>query len=485
MQVEKYLGIPYAEPPIGTRRFQKPELKAPMDSPYDATQYSAACMEITFSWGGQRNPDAKVKKHSEDCLFLNIHKPAISDPDTSTNAQLLPVFVFIRGGGFVCAAAEQFNGDWLSAFANMIVVTIDYRLAVWGFLSTGNDIAPGNLGLWDQHVALQWIHRNIRAFGGDPERVTIPGQSAGGSSVVYQAMFPPNKGLFQRAIALGGSITCPWSFNLRPLDTFLRFARLLDCDVTLEHGDVLNCIKSKSTKDLNNVLNNPQNEFIRFPMEFVTTIDGEFLKEHPMDMIREGNVVSTESQQFFSTIDFMVGIAANEGGMMTHPFVGENNAEDCVSSREEFESEVVPKVASLMFGDDVSGVINDMIIHEYGSSDDPDNVAKVRKAFIDMSSAYVFDVHVKLIADLHANISKDRSTYVYVIDENPTISFPGKPSWLTKVIHADELLYLFGYDKDGILFWSAPYSEDYQPKTWELDVSKIFATLLTTFAKYG
>ena len=473
--VEKYLGIPYAEAPVGDRRFKKPEPKSPLDAPHNATEYGAACMQMTFSWGGVRNPAAKIEKFSEDFLFLNIHKPLTnSDRNTSKQHGLLPVFVFIHGGGFVCGSAEMFNGDLLSAYANMVVITINYRLAVWGFLSTGNDVAPGNLGLWDQHIALQWINRNIRAFGGDPMRITISGQSAGGASVVYQSLFPGNKGLFQRAIALAGSITCPWAYNLRPLDTLLRFADILGCDINVGYETVVSCIKSKSTEELHNVLNDPKNEFLRFPMEFVTTIDGEFLKEHPMKMITAWSEISSESHKFFPTIDFMTGITANEGGMMVHPFVGVDNAEDYVSSKEEFESDIIPNIASLMFGDDVGDIIKDMIIQEYTFWDDPTDTARVRDAFIEISSAYVFDIHTKLIADLHANISTDRSTYVYTLDENPSISLPGKPSWLKKVIHADDQLFLFGYDKEGVVHWSAPYSDDYIPETWELEVSKLF-----------
>ena len=89
------------------------------------------------------------------------------------------------------------------------MITIGYRLAVWGFLGTGNDIESGNFGLWDQHVPHQWISQNIQAFGGDQNKVTLAGQSAGTSSVVYQSLFSKNEGIFQRGIALAGSITCP------------------------------------------------------------------------------------------------------------------------------------------------------------------------------------------------------------------------------------------------------------------------------------
>ena len=379
----------------------------------------------------------------------------------------------------------MFSGDWLSAYGGVIVVTINYRLAVWGFLSTGNDIAPGNQGLWDQHVALKWVHQNIEAFGGDPRRVTISGQSAGAASVVYQSMFPRNKGLFQIAIAFAGSITCPWSYNLHPIETVLRFGNLLGCDTRSELVTVVNCIKSKSTEELHFTLNKPEYGFRKFPMEFVTTIDGEFLKEHPRDMIKSDSKISSDSHKFFSTIDFMTGVTMNEGGMMVHPFVGVDNPEDYLSSREEFENEIVPKVAKLMFGEDINKAITNMIIHEYTIWDNPNDLVNVRDAFIDMSSNYVFDIHAKLVADLHANISSEKSTYVFIFDENPSQSLPGKPSWLKKVIHADEQTFLFGYDEEGVLRWSEPYSKGYAPQDWELDVSKLFMDLMTNFVKSG
>ena len=101
-----------------------------------------------------------------------------------------------------------------------------------------------------------------------------------------------------------------------------------------------------------------------------------------------------------------------------------------------------------------------------------------------MSSDYVFDVHAKLVADLHANISR-KTTYAYVVDESPSKSFPGKPSWLKGVMHAEELLFLFGYDTEGIARWSTPYSQDYSLEKWELNMSKLFMRLLTNFVKSG
>ena len=482
-RVEKYLGIPYAEAPVGTRRFRKPELKAPLKSTFKATGYGPSCMQQEIGMIGPRDPNVNINSFSEDCLFLNIHKPFMEVNDL-VHLSPLPVMVWFHGGGFICGTTEFYHADWLSVFGDVIVVTVNYRLSVWGFLSTGDHIAPGNLGLWDQHTALKWINGNIKAFGGDPDMVTIFGQSAGGSSVVYQAMFPENKGFVHKAIAMAGSISCPWSYQLNPKQTTLRLSRILGCDSSSDLEQIVACIEGKSTDELNSALNNKDNHFVKFPMELVTVIDGEFLKEHPASVLNQHSVKSADSHHFFSTLDFMTGITANEGGMMVHPFVGVYDSENYPKSREELEAEIVPEITRLMFGKDATEEINDMIIHEYTEHRSPDALGNVRNAFIKMSSDYVFDVHAKLVADLHANISR-KTTYAYVVDESPSKSFPGKPSWLKGAMHAEELIFLFGYDTEGIARWSTPYSQDYSPEKWELNMSKLFMRLLTNFVKSG
>ena len=141
---------------------------------------------------------------SEDCLFLNIYAPAVREQDVA-------VMIWIHGGGFIAGAADPYRSDALAAHGNVIVVTINHRVSLWGFLSTEDEHAPGNYGLFDQHLAIQWVHDNIKAFGGDPSRVTIFGQSAGGASVMYRSIFEGNEGLFQRGIAQSGSPTAYWA----------------------------------------------------------------------------------------------------------------------------------------------------------------------------------------------------------------------------------------------------------------------------------
>ena len=288
--VERYLGLPYAETP---GRFQRPVLKAPMqtNSVYDATKFRPSCSQIEVPLFGARKPEMMMTETSEDCLFLNIYKPGGETVDG-----LRAVMVYIHPGGFVTASPQIFSGDYISAYGDVIFITIAYRLAAMGFLSTGEATLPGNLGLWDQHTAFRWIHENIADFGGDPGRVTIIGGSAGSASVIYHSMFPRNKGLFQRAIGMSGSITCPWSFQPNPYQITLRFAERLGCPTQIATEEIVHCIESKSTEEIHSTLNDPVHKYIKFPMEMVTVVDGEFLTANPYKTISVDSELSADAK---------------------------------------------------------------------------------------------------------------------------------------------------------------------------------------------
>ena len=480
MTVQKYLGIPYAEAPVGPRRFQKSVLRTNYPSIHDATKYGASCLQLNLEAGGIRNPKIK-EEFSEDCLFLNIFRP-FKEKDDSKG---LPVMVWFHGGSFVVGSGQLFVGDMLSAHAQVIIVTINYRLNVWGFISTGDYAAPGNLGLWDQHIALKWVHENIVHFGGDPSDVTIFGQSAGGSSVIFQSMFHGNEGYFRRGIALSGSVTCPWSLNRYLAKDTLRLGKLLGCDIKSGGKNIVHCIASRSADEILNILNDRENRFIKFPMAFIPVIDGEFVKEDPVKILNGLTDPSSESLAFFASIDLMTGIVSNEGGMMASPCVDINDPEKFAPTAEELEEIIVPGVTKLMYGDDASDVISDMIIAEYKNWTDPDDVQNIRESFLAMSGHYVFDTHVRLMADFHAKVAQSKNTFVYTVDAFPSQHIVLTPSWMSKPNHADDLTFLFGYDPDGFIAWTEPYSEQFVPDKSELEVSKLLMTAFTNFAKTG
>jgi para-nitrobenzyl esterase len=188
-----YLGIPYAAPPLGTLRWRQPQ-PARFLGLFHATQFGNICPQLQ---------NGSVVG-SEDCLYLNVYVPDSEPPATG-----FPVMVWIPGGAFTSGASSEYDPTPLVTKANVIVVTINYRIGVLGFFAHPAIDAEGHLnadyGLMDQQFALKWVRRNIRAFGGDAKRVTIFGESAGGFSVLSNLASPTAEGLFERAIAESGA----------------------------------------------------------------------------------------------------------------------------------------------------------------------------------------------------------------------------------------------------------------------------------------
>ena len=198
--ITAYKGIPFAAPPVGSLRWRPPQPVKNWDGVLKADKYAPACPQIQFYI-----PIFPKVETSEDCLYLNVWTPAQSP------AENLPVMVWIYGGGFVMGATSMplYSGEQLAKMG-VIVVGIAYRVGPLGFLAHPDLTAEsprrvsGNYGLLDQIAGLRWVQRNIKAFGGDPDRVTIFGESAGGISVSMLAASPLAKGLFHRAICQSG-----------------------------------------------------------------------------------------------------------------------------------------------------------------------------------------------------------------------------------------------------------------------------------------
>jgi para-nitrobenzyl esterase len=198
----EFRGIPYAAPPVGELRWRPPQRHARWTTVLDATQFANHCPQSAGPFG--RASD------TEDCLFLNVFVPRSRDADRPALG-LRPVMVWIHGGGLVTGESDDYGAARLAAQGNVVVVTINYRLGALGFLAhpaltaESADQASGNYGLMDQQEALRWVRRNIFLLGGDPFRVTIFGESAGGLSVHAQLASPAARGLFQRAIVQSGA----------------------------------------------------------------------------------------------------------------------------------------------------------------------------------------------------------------------------------------------------------------------------------------
>jgi len=233
-----FRGLPYAAPPTGQLRWRAPQSPASWAGIRDATQYASSCLQkpSLFQPPGPQ---------SENCLYLNVSTPTLS-PDAQR-----PVLVWIHGGGLTQDGALNYDGTKLAA-QGVVVVTINYRLGALGFLAHPALAAwpggtAGNYGLMDQQAALRWVRHNIDSFGGDPDNVTIAGQSAGGLSVLAHLVSPGSRGLFQRAIVQSGA----FALNQVPLaaaETFgTQFATAVGCP-----NQTASCLRSTSASTLVN-----------------------------------------------------------------------------------------------------------------------------------------------------------------------------------------------------------------------------------------
>jgi len=207
-----WLGIPFAQPPLGALRWRAPQALAPWSGTREALAHSEPCAQLrVFALG-----DEHATTGSEDCLYLNIWTPQLSAEQIhqQTPTQRLPVMVWIHGGGNTLGFSRSTLGHHLAGEQHVVVVTLQYRLGIFGWFShpalrnaaTSPADASSNFGLLDLIAGLQWVHDNIAAFGGDPNNVTIFGESAGGHDVYALLAAPPAKGLFHRAIVESGSL---------------------------------------------------------------------------------------------------------------------------------------------------------------------------------------------------------------------------------------------------------------------------------------
>ncbi|CAD5932567.1 Carboxylic ester hydrolase [Streptomyces sp. KY75] len=231
-EVDRFLGIPYAAPPVGAGRWQPPAPASSWRGTRPATTSGPRCLQF----GGDGGPGM-----SEDCLYLNVYTPA------HRTARPLPVMFWIHGGGFSFGSGNSEDGSQIAEANDVVVVTINYRLGVFGFLDLPglSRQGAGNYGLLDQEAALRWTQRNIGAFGGDASRVTIAGESAGGHSVCALLASPPARGLFSGAIIQSGG--CPSHTTAQAVARGNKYAAAAGCSAS---PAPLSCLRAKPAGEL-------------------------------------------------------------------------------------------------------------------------------------------------------------------------------------------------------------------------------------------
>lgn len=293
-----FLGIRYAAAPIGSLRFAAPTPPAAVSGTVPAVQFGSSCPQTASTFG--------MASVNEDCLFLNIFIP---NPPVSANNRF-PVMVFFHGGAFVFGEGSDYDGSPLAIQGNVIVVTIDYRLGILGYLADAAldaqsaTRASGNYGLADQQFALQWVRQNISAFGGDPGKVTIFGESAGGFSVCANVVSPASAGLFARAITESGPCSSSLPTKTEAETEGAGIAAALGCSQSTSAA-VVSCLRSSTVPQILAVQNaiTSQNSIASLTA-FFPNVDGVLIPQEPVLSLLLGQ---------FNHVPLLMGTNHDEG----------------------------------------------------------------------------------------------------------------------------------------------------------------------------
>ena len=286
--VKTWLGIPFAQPPVGKLRWQAPQPLKPTNKTFDAKEFGFTAMQTVDD-----RETASIRPQSEDCLTLNIWRRG--------NGKNLPVMVYIPGGGFQTGGSSdiRYHGANFAAANDVILVTINYRLNLFGFLNlAGIDSSfedSGYLGIKDQVAALQWIKENIESFGGNPDNVTIFGQSAGSTSVMLLTITPAAKNLFQKAI--------PQSGHLGLYNTPEESAKVAQIFMEMSGAKTIGDIMKKTSAELINIYEkvnalNPNTSLLNY----MPTCDGKFIPSDPFKALKD----------YAREIKFLTGTTSDE-----------------------------------------------------------------------------------------------------------------------------------------------------------------------------
>ncbi|KAK6180131.1 hypothetical protein SNE40_012336 [Patella caerulea] len=461
-----FLGIPYAEPPVSNLRFRKPVKKAKFDNTFSASEFGASCPQFHEMY----TPD----KMDEDCLFLNIYTPEITGSDTR-----YPVMIFIHGGGFIIGDGKMMNVEKLAAYGELVTVSFNYRLGPLGFLDTGDDAVDTNNGLRDQHLAITWVKDNIESFGGDPNSITIFGESAGSASVIYQAIYPENEGLFQRAIAESGSANSFWAVVPDPHKTAKLLAEKLDCPATSSSKAIVQCLRDFENTTHIAVASNISEAGV---LCWSPTMDGDFVIKDRIDAL--GNATTHTNLIPFKTLGLLMGTTDYDGlifltfGKVAEYFT-ELQSASTVDEILQVNEKIISWVLNEVFGKDLASELLDSVLFLYTNYEDPSDKDLHKKQVADFATDVGFFVSTATALENHAYQNTGAKTYQYEFSDIHDFQF--KAPWIKGAMHCDELLYVLGLHEDLSPF--VAITEEQTAAKWP------FATRImnywTNFAKTG
>ncbi|XP_071779135.1 neuroligin-3a isoform X4 [Centroberyx gerrardi] len=480
--VDQYLGVPYAASPVGEKRFMPPEPPSSWSGIKNATHFAPVCpqnihnavpeimMPIWFTF----NLDivaTYIQDQNEDCLYLNIYVPTedgecVEERERTRERKkernirdtgAKPVMVYIHGGSYMEGTGNMIDGSVLASYGNVIVITLNYRVGVLGFLSTGDQAAKGNYGLLDQIQALRWISENIGFFGGDSNRITVFGSGIGASCVSLLTLSHHSEGLFHRAIIQSGSALSSWAVNYQPVKYTRLLAEKVGCNV-LDTLDMVDCLRKKSSRELVEQDIQPA----RYHVAFGPVIDGDVIPDDPEILMEQGE---------FLNYDIMLGVNQGEGLRFVENVV---DSEDGVSGND-FDFSVSDFVDSLYGYPEGKDTLRETIKFMYTDWADRDNPETRRKTLVALFTDHQWVEPSVVTADLHARYGSP--TYFYAFYHHCQSLM--KPAW-SDAAHGDEVPYVFGIPMIGPTdLFPCNFSKN------DVMLSAVVMTYWTNFAKTG
>ncbi|XP_071779138.1 neuroligin-3a isoform X8 [Centroberyx gerrardi] len=416
-----------------------------------------------------------IQDQNEDCLYLNIYVPTedgthakkqgedLSENDGDEDEGIFhdtgakPVMVYIHGGSYMEGTGNMIDGSVLASYGNVIVITLNYRVGVLGFLSTGDQAAKGNYGLLDQIQALRWISENIGFFGGDSNRITVFGSGIGASCVSLLTLSHHSEGLFHRAIIQSGSALSSWAVNYQPVKYTRLLAEKVGCNV-LDTLDMVDCLRKKSSRELVEQDIQPA----RYHVAFGPVIDGDVIPDDPEILMEQGE---------FLNYDIMLGVNQGEGLRFVENVV---DSEDGVSGND-FDFSVSDFVDSLYGYPEGKDTLRETIKFMYTDWADRDNPETRRKTLVALFTDHQWVEPSVVTADLHARYGSP--TYFYAFYHHCQSLM--KPAW-SDAAHGDEVPYVFGIPMIGPTdLFPCNFSKN------DVMLSAVVMTYWTNFAKTG
>uniref|UniRef100_A0AC35EZ91 Carboxylesterase type B domain-containing protein n=1 Tax=Panagrolaimus sp. PS1159 TaxID=55785 RepID=A0AC35EZ91_9BILA len=441
-----FLGLPYAMPPVSERRFKPPQqlVVLPGDSPYLAFDYRPSCAQDVESRQKVFINEPYPYLTDEDCLYLNVFTPEASK---SSNL-FYPVVVFFHGGNFQTGSGNEWPGHVLAS-RGLVVVTVNYRLGAFGFMSLGDE-KTSNFGIKDQRMALQWVQQYIAAFGGDNQAVTIIGHDAGAVSAGIHMLSEESKGLFRGVVAMSGAEVSYHSIIGKAVLAYnntIKLGRYLGCTQAVAEN-VWDCILQRSSDDIVEALSPAGNppvpiEFNRYM--FMPSIDGRELKAHPLWLLQN---VGSGNVNIASAVPYLTGLNQHDGSeiILEDRTLGEftNFLEVDHAYQQSWVYEYSFRHNYTMNREAIAEAIDNF----YTFWPDPADVWKIREKFIELTTDTYYTAPISLSAHLHS--ATGSRTFMYVNNYNFSKTRENTPSqkyfppWMG-TCHECDLYLLFGF----------------------------------------